>query len=190
MTRPVSRLFDGSSIKFAVQRPSPMPSQTYFTVLSATEGVPFGFGSMSPARPEIKCTDVPGPGRYDPIHKHKYIESIRGHGLGFTSRTKRKLEFIKASSTPAPNSYLPIIVSKVIKTKIGNIPKGNRASFCPDERESASTPGPGSYSIERPSVRTPSAAFKSKVERNLWGIREKKRVNFDGRTLVIQANAL
>lgn len=185
---PTSRM-SGNASGHVSAKPTAMPSGNYYTVLSEVEGVPFGFGSMSPARQEMKFPDVPGPGRYNPANPSFHVESIRGHGPGFTSYCRRRLEFTRGTKNPAPTNYSPKIVNRTLKTTIKSIPQGRRCLCYPDERESSITPGPAEYTIEnqnRPKAQ--SSMFKSRVERSLWGEKPTKRVKFDGRTLIIQSN--
>ena len=169
----------------ANQRATSVPAQKYYTVLSEEEPPPFGFGSQAPARPEVKYPDIPGPGRYEPRPCAMHFESIRGHGNGFTSKTKRRIKWGEQTKTPAPNSYFPSIVDKKPKITIGNITFGRRCLAYPDERTASEAPGPSDYYIEEKKKRAPSSVFKSRTERSIWGTSEKKKPRYDGRTLVI-----
>jgi len=160
-------------------------TQRYYTVLSGESNVPFGFGSSSPARPPEMLIDTPGPGKYEPKPLINHFESIRGHGNGFASRSKRKLEFIKGDRNPDPSKYVPEKPKVIPKRTIGVIPRGMRVSCFPDERETSSTPGPGSYSLPPLPSRDTSHVFKSRVERKYLPDPSRKGIAFDGRNLII-----
>lgn len=177
---------NNSSVKFGSQRATSVPNEKYYTVLSEQPSQPFGFGSQASARPETKFPDVPGPGRYEPRPSSIHFESIRGHGLGFTSKSRRRLEWpSKAIKTPAPSQYSP--EKKTSELKITISPILQRRCLCyPDERVASETPGPSDYTIAPPQKRkAPSSVFQSKTERSIWGIPEKPKPRFDGRTLVV-----
>ena len=161
-------------------------TEKYYTVLSNKNNTPFGFGSSAPARSNELLKDTPGPGKYDPTTINSKAESIRGKGLGFTSKARRRLEFVKGNKNPGPAQYEPQITKKTIKKSISEIPKCRRVSCYPDERESSITPGPGSYQLPSLGSKVQTHIFKSKVERNVLSINNKKIPKFDGKTLYIK----
>ena len=170
------------------QRAQTVPAERYYTVLSEEEPCPFGFGSPAPARPEPKFPDVPGPGRYDPRFDTTHFESIRGHGNGFTSKSKRKNFWSTTTRTPGPAAYSPTYIEKRTEPAFSIGPLcGRRCSCYPDEKVASQTPGPSDYHVETSYIkkRGPSSVFKSRTERSLWGTTEKKKPRFDGRTLII-----
>ena len=177
--------FSQESMNGTSQRATSVPAQKYYTVLSEETPSPFGFGSQAPARPEPKYPDVPGPGRYDPGLPSIHFESIRGHGNGFTSKTKRKINWGESTKTPAPCTYDPVVKNTAPSVSIKSITFGRRCLAYPDERETSMTPGPCEYYHQEVKKRSPSSVFKSKTERSVWGKSEKKKPRFDGRTLVI-----
>jgi hypothetical protein len=63
-----------------------------YTVLSVETPDPFGFGSAATAGPPIRPSNTPGLGKYEPRPGTFHIESVQGHGLGFTSLAPRKPE--------------------------------------------------------------------------------------------------
>lgn len=168
------------------QRPTTMPPQKFYTVLSISTPDPFGFGSAAPARPEPRLLDTPGPGKYNPHPSQEHFESIRGRTNGFTSIVPRKLEFVRGSNNPAPVSYQPQLVNHKIKPRIGTIPNSRRLTCYPDERETSSTPGPGSYSLPSLNHRVVTSVFKSRTERNYLPGPRKEPPRFDGRTFVLR----
>jgi hypothetical protein len=166
-------------------RSAGVPSQRFYTIMSIEEPEPFGFGSGAPARPENRAPDTPGPGKYSPKLPDFHVESIRGHGLGFTSVVPRKLQFLQGSRNPAPSSYNPAGSDHRIMPRIGIIPMGRRCLCFPDERESSLTPGPGAYDAPPLKTKVVTSAFRSRTERNSFPVLPKSRPRFDGRTFIL-----
>ena len=187
MTRAGARTaFSPSPRVMANQRAQAVPAQRYYTVLSEDEPPKFGFGSQAPARPQPKFPDVPGPGRYEPKISTLHVESIRGHGNGFTSKAKRRIQWGNQTRTPGPAAYSPNYIEKRSEPafSIGPI-VGRRCSCYPDEKVASQTPGPSDYHLPEIQRRGASSVFKSRTERSIWGTPEKKKPRFDGRTLII-----
>lgn len=158
----------------------------YLTQNKYDRSVPFGFGSSSPSRIDPKFPDTPGPGKYEPRSSNNHIESIRGHGLGFTSNVPRRLEWAKGNKNPSPSSYLPTMCDHRVKPKIGKITTyGRRCSCYPDERESSMSPGPASYNLPELKDRYTTSVFKSSVQRHFIPPRTKHPPRFDGKTFTI-----
>jgi hypothetical protein len=186
-----------SSAPFA---PNSVPTSRCYTVLSMQTSDPFGFGSADQYRFRPRPPDTPGPGRYEPHPGNFHIESLRGRGLGFTSLAPRKLGFTRGTKNPAPSSYTPQIIDRRITPKIGPssgplvgarlilVPR--RCSCYPDERESSSTPGPGSYDAPSLVDLASTSVFKSRTERIAFPTRQKQKPRFDGRTFVLQRSEL
>ena len=180
-----SRTTTASALSNNGQRANGIPPQRYYTVLSMETPDPFGFGSAAPARPEPRFADTPGPGKYNPRACESHIESIRGHCAGFTSAVPRRLQFTRGNKNPAPCSYAPRNVDRRIKPKIGTIP-GRRCSCFPDESETSSTPGPGSYDLPPLKDRAATSIFKSKTDRVPFPERKANEQRFDGRTFTLR----
>jgi hypothetical protein len=173
-----------------------IPPQRYYTVLSVEAPDPFGFGSASPSRPLPRFADTPGPGKYEPRPGNFRVESVRGLGPGFTSLAARRLGFARGTKNPAPSEYTPKTVDRRILTKIGpqicerGLPAPRRCSCYLDERETASTPGPGSYDMPPLVDRASTSVFKSRSERIAFPAKQKRKPRFDGRTFILQRSEL
>jgi hypothetical protein len=155
------------------------------TVLSPEPGEPVGFGSAARARPEMVVPDTPGPGRYCPQPGNFHVESVRGHGLGFTSLAPRKLEFLQGNKNPAPIEYDPARPVHRMLPRIGTIPMGRRCLCFPDERDVSLTPGPGAYEPPPSHGRIITSIFKSKTERRSFPTAPKPEPRFNGRTFML-----
>lgn len=164
-------------------------TEKYYNYLTQNKydySVPFGFGSSSPSRADPKFPDTPGPGKYEPRPSNNHIESIRGHGLGFTSNVPRRLEWAKGNKNPSPSSYLPTMCDHRVKPKIGKITTyGRRCSCYPDERESSMSPGPASYNLPELKDKYTTSVFKSSVQRHFIPPKPKHPPRFDGKTFTI-----
>ncbi|KAK8871026.1 hypothetical protein M9Y10_008939 [Tritrichomonas musculus] len=159
---------------------------SYLTQDCYDKSVPFGFGSSSPSRIEPKYPDTPGPGKYEPRPSNNHIESIRGHGLGFTSNVPRRFDWSQGNKNPSPCSYLPTICDHRVKPKIGKITTyGRRCSCYPDERESSMAPGPASYNLPELKDQYTTSSFKSNVQRHFIPPKTKHPPRFDGKTFTI-----
>jgi hypothetical protein len=184
-TSPPSRLTTASALSSGDRNTNGIPPQRYYTVLSVEPPGPFGFGSSSPARPETRFPDTPGPGKYEPKPSYFHVESVRGHTSGFTSLVPRKLGFVRGTKNPAPVAYEPGRLDKRIKRGIGIIPSGRRCACYPDERETSSTPGPGSYDIPAPEDKASTSIFKSRSDRIAFPVEPKPKPRFNGRTFLL-----
>jgi hypothetical protein len=173
-----------------------IPPQRYYTVLSVETPDPFGFGSAAPSRPPPRFPDTPGPGKYDPVPGRFHVESVRGRGLGFTSLAPRRLGFTRGTQNPAPSAYAPESVSHKIGPRIGArglrgvFPVPRRCSCYPDERETSSTPGPGSYTLPQLVDVASTSVFKSRSDRIAFPERPKPKPRFDGRTFILLRSQL
>jgi hypothetical protein len=182
------RVTTASALSSGERNVNGIPPQRYYTILSMEPPGPFGFGSCSPARPEVHFPDTPGPGKYEPKPSYFHVESVRGHGSGFTSIVPRKLGFVRGTKNPAPSTYDPSRLDRRIKPRIGSIPRGRRCSCFPDEREASSTPGPGSYDIPPLEDKASTSVFKSRSDRVAFPVKIKPRPRFDGRTFRLGAD--
>jgi hypothetical protein len=59
-----------------------------------------------------------------------------------------------------------------------------------DERETSSTPGPGSYDMPPLVDVASTSVFKSKIERVPFPEKMKQKPRFDGRTFILQRSEL
>jgi hypothetical protein len=156
----------------------------YYTVLSVETPDPFGFDSAAPARPPIRPSDTPGPGKCEPRPGNFHIESVPGHGLGFTSLVPRKPEYFSRHRNPAPCTCDPARVDRRIRPRIGLNPLNRRCICYPNEGDSSLMPGAGSYSLRLPPNGVTSV-FKSRSERNSFPGRPRQPPRFDGRTFLL-----
>lgn len=168
-------------------RPSWMPPERSYTVLSQNVMDPFGFGSAAPARVVPKFSDTPGPGKYEPKPGNFYKESVRGYNTGFTSVVQRRLQFTRGTKNPSPWQYEPGTIDRKVKPKIGKL-TGRRCSCFPDEREASTTPGPGSYDLPKLKDKVTTSVFKSRTERRYLPDPYQEPPRFDGKTFTLRRN--
>jgi hypothetical protein len=99
--------------------------------------------SIYARRPPIRRSDTPGPRKHEPRPGNLHIESVRGHGLGFTSLARRKPEYLSRHRKPEPCTCDPARVDRRIRPRIGLNPLNWHCICYPDERDSSLTPYPG-----------------------------------------------
>lgn len=171
---------------FSGQHGLGVPPQKYYTVLTFKSPNKFGFGTSSPARPIEHFADTPGPGKYNPKESREHYESVRGRGVGFTSAAPRRLGFTRGNKNPSPSQYDQQFVDHRIKTAIGTIPRSSHGSFFKDEKETESTPGPGSYDLPSLSDKACTSVFKSRTKRQFLPDKPKPPPRFLGNTFIIR----